>query len=913
MHYCYLSYIHVLRIIMKRFLLFVSCLIASVSSFATHIAGGELFYERIGLGSTVNSDLYKITMRLFRQCNSSGGSGQTLDGETVRVGIYDNPSFDLNTSLLLTKEFPGLAPQISNDPNFNPCLTGDKIACYDVGTYSGQIELTRTSGGYILAWARYTRRSPLENVFSGTNTGGTFVTSIPGTNVLPNGYNSSPRFIVKDTTIVCKGSSFTLDYSALDIDADSLSYKFVAAYDGFGGNGGSNPNPFYNTTVNPIPPPPSPLQLAPLSYTSPYTASSPLGSNALINNFTGIVTGTTPTAAGLYVVCVAVEEWRNGVKINEHRKDFILKVGDCQPSNPKLGQDSRTCDGFSFNFSDSSGNSGSFTAYQWSFGDGATSSAPQPSHTYGDTGKYLIKLKITATGGCQDSSSKYVYVFPGFIPKFTITGSCYLNPYQFNSTTFTAYGTVDTTLWNFGDPTTLMDTSSLPNPTYPYATPGTYPIRLYATNTKGCQKDTIQDLIVTDKPQIQLPFKDTLICSIDTLQLLANANGGTYAWTSNPGSPNSIVNPNAQNPLVFPKDTTIFVVSVNNNGCINKDSIKVNVLNFITVDAGLDTGICRTDTFRLRPVSHALSYVWTASSGVTVSPEKYPLVQPLVTTKYYVRANLGKCQDNDSVNVKVAPYPVVVADSAGPICYGKNVQLNANIVGSTFSWSPTTNILGGNTLTPTVNPLTTTNYILTVSDTVGCPKPVRDTVTVVVIPPITAFVGRDTAVVINQPLQMFVATNAPTLSPTTYYLWTPNFALNNDTIQNPVATINITSDSIKYHVLVTTANGCIGEDDIVVKVFKTEPDIFVPTAFTPNHDGKNDILKPICVGIARLDYFRVFNRWGQLIYQTSEFEKGWDGTVGGKDQDSGTYVFMAEGVDYIGRVVFRKGTVVLIR
>jgi gliding motility-associated-like protein len=125
--------------------------------------------------------------------------------------------------------------------------------------------------------------------------------------------------------------------------------------------------------------------------------------------------------------------------------------------------------------------------------------------------------------------------------------------------------------------------------------------------------------------------------------------------------------------------------------------------------------------------------------------------------------------------------------------------------------------------------------------------------------------------------------------------------------------LNIGSDSIKYKVRVTTPEGCFGEDEIVVRLFRTEPDIFIPTAFTPNRDGKNDILKPICVGITKLDFFRIYNRWGQLIYETKEFENGWNGSFGGKEQASGTYVFMAQGVDYLGRVVFKKGTAVLIR
>ena len=100
---------------------------------------------------------------------------------------------------------------------------------------------------------------------------------------------------------------------------------------------------------------------------------------------------------------------------------------------------------------------------------------------------------------------------------------------------------------------------------------------------------------------------------------------------------------------------------------------------------------------------------------------------------------------------------------------------------------------------------------------------------------------------------------------------------------------------------------------MTVRINKTRPEIFVPSAFSPNGDGRNDILKPIMVGIKQLFYFRIYNRWGQLLFSTSETGKGWDGTFSGVKQASGTYVYETQGVDYTGKNVLRKGTVVLIR
>ena len=190
------------------------------------------------------------------------------------------------------------------------------------------------------------------------------------------------------------------------------------------------------------------------------------------------------------------------------------------------------------------------------------------------------------------------------------------------------------------------------------------------------------------------------------------------------------------------------------------------------------------------------------------------------------------------------------------------------------------------------------------ADTLGCPKVVRDTVWVYVSPKVIANAGpRDTSVVIGEPL-LLNGTGGTT------YLWNPPIWLNNAAIKNPVA---LPQSSIQYVLTATSANGCIGTDTIDIKLYKIDPDMYVPTAFTPNGDGNNDIFKPILIGMKELRYFRVYNRWGQLLYSTGEIGKGWDGKFAGRGQDPATYVWMAEAVTYKGDVRFKKGYVVLIR
>ena len=131
-------------------------------------------------------------------------------------------------------------------------------------------------------------------------------------------------------------------------------------------------------------------------------------------------------------------------------------------------------------------------------------------------------------------------------------------------------------------------------------------------------------------------------------------------------------------------------------------------------------------------------------------------------------------------------------------------------------------------------------------------------------------------------------------------------------IPDPVATYNLDDNLIKYTVKATTAFGCSGEGFITVKVFKTKPDIFVPNAFTPG-TASNSIFRPIPVGITSIDYFRVYNRLGQMVYNTSAIGKGWDGMLNGMPQGAGGYVWMVKGTDYTGNIITKKGTMVLIR
>ena len=885
---------------MKHFAALLVLVLLSLTGFANHLKGGWIQYTYIGPGAAPNTSTYEITVRQYLDC----GSTSAQRDPDVYLGIYDGATNQPiagspKTVTLTSTDRP-------NKTSFNSCLSLPyPTVCYIIDIYTTRIDLPNNTAGYTLAVQRCCRINGIQNIAgSSNNIGITYTNRIPGTiNGVNYANDKSPVFAQKDTVVVCHNSPFTFDFSATDADGDVLSYNFCDGING-GDNTASGARPF----------PPSNPPYATFAYSSGFSGSSPLGPTVTIDPQTGIISGVAPNGIGDYVVAVCASEFRNGVLIGVTRKEIHVTVADCSLSAAVLKPTYITCNGTTLTFQNEA-TSSNITSYLWDFGVPAlttdTSTSPTPSYDYlksgKDSGTFQVKLKVASSQGCLDSTTATVQVYPGFVPAFNINGTCFLNSYQFLDATTTKYGSVNTWKWNFGDNTTLADTASSKDSAWKYPGVTTAQIKLIVSNTKGCLDSITKTLTVVDKPQLSLPFRDTLICSNDTLALKVNASAGSILWTPING-PNQtrIINPTTSSPLVFPKDTTKYYVSVNDNGCANTDSVTVNVLQFIAVKAGVDTGICKTDTFRLRPVSAALSYQWSSSTlGEVIQNIKSPLVQPLVTTRYKVIANLGKCQAKDSFLVKVAPYPSASVGSDVTICFGSRVLLTGNAVGSVFSWQPTASLINENTLTPTAGPIKTTTYILTVNDTVGCPKPKTDTIVVTVIPPIKADAGKDISVLPQQPAQLN-ATGG------TSYAWSPSTFLSDANIANPIATLDNTVDSMIYTVRVSDGS-CFANDQVVVKVYRTGPDILVPSAFTPNADGKNDIIRPTLIGITKLNYFSIYNRWGQLLFSTTEENKGWDGLFTGVAQPSGAYVYQASGVDFLGNTVYRKGTVVLIR
>lgn len=1118
----------------RQHYVFLLLILFSLTGKAAHISGGEMYYRYLGPGTSANTDRYEITLRLFRDCSASGINVAPMPS-VVTISLFSNQNDSRVSDNTVNRDFT--MDQRLQKVDFS-CIQFAPEVCYDVSYFHFQTQLTRTPNGYTASFQTCCRVGGINNIQYNFNSqdgapGVTVSCAIPGTSALgSNGVNSSPVFRLKDTALVCANNYFTLDFGAIDPDNDELTYYFC------NGLGCSSTI----TNANNVPSgTPSGGSFPSLTYSGIYSGLNPMGNTVRIDPNTGIISGIAPALSGRYVINVCIAEMRNGIQIGTHRKDFILKVADCNRTTAALNPQYFTCDGFTLSFSNNS-TSVSGTQYEWTFGDpnsGAAnfSASPTPTHTFTDTGRYTIKLKVSLNGICEDSTTSVVRVYPGFFPDFAPAAPfCKNVPVQFNDLTRTNYGIVDSWRWDFGDPNASNDTSHLQHPTYTYSTSGTYRVSFTVTNSFGCIDTIFKDVRITDNPPLTIFPRDTVYCGRDTIQLKAQGTG-VFTWTPNI----NILNANTAQPSVYPAVPTTYYITLNQGGCVGRDSVKVTPKNdlavsvsasaasicaedtirltgssnynsnmrwqwtpagsvdtplgqitraypttnttyqltgrwgrncvataqkeiavkplavpdagpggyicygqaslplqasggndyrwepatglnnagianpvaspgattmykvyvgvtgctaqkvdsvlvevkqlpptgltndtlicsidtlqlhtvntgtflwspnymisslsgpspkvspdvpttyyltltdgfgcvshdsvfvdvklYVTIDAGRDTTICRTDAYQLQTVSDALSYQWTPANTLNSNTAKQPVATPTAaSTTYYVIGNIGKCQSRDSVTIRTVPYPKVKANDDTTICFGSTALLYASGA-SSYTWSPTQFLSSTNTaLTQSVRPTTNILYTVSGTDTFGCPKAVTDSVWVNVYPKIIASTGmRDTSIVAGQPLQLNGTGG-------NVFVWTPSDGLSNPFIANPIATPD---RDIEYKLLVTAQPpGCSGRDSVRIKVYKLPPSIYVPTAFSPNGDGTNDILKPIALGIRSLTYFRIYNRFGQLIFFTNQINKGWDGRFKGNPQDPATFVWQAEAITWDGKIIRLKGSVVLIR
>lgn len=833
------------------------------------VLGGNLSYKFELYNAGTGNIRYKLEARVFFACDVDYVPDQ-INFYAYKRGDYSHPIY--RTTRIVLDRTTTVTPA-----NYDPCIDVFPNSCFKVAYYYAYMIIPAYHEGVEVYFFSESRDNKIINLTKFQTSG--FWANIPSDfddTSAPR--NSSPQFTGNEAVYACANSPFDFNAGATDPDQDSLSYYL---------------NPGY---IKATPP-------GYLRYANGFSGTDPMGPGIAIDPKTGRLSGRTP-GPGNYSVTVFVNEYRNGRLICTNSKEFMFTIGNCTIARAELPEKTLVCRDLTHQF-ENLVKSPLIKSWRWDFGvPGSlsdTSTREHPIFTYPDTGIYHARLIINEGLGCDDTAFTKVYAYPKVNADYTLSDSCLFpgSTAFFQDKSSTSIGKLVKWDWELGLPGPFgVVKSSEQNPKLSYTVADTFDIRLVVYSDLGCTDTAFRKLIVYSKDFLKLG-NDTTICIGDSVQLFSSGPG-TIAWTP----AYRLLNPNSFTPIAFPDQLTTYNATLTLfPGCVINKSLRVDAKRFIQVEAGPDTLICRGDTIQFHPQSDALTFRWSPVGTIDNPASKNARTWPVAaSTRYHVVANTGSCVAEDSITVFTAPYPLASVGPDLPVCYGESVQLQAT-GGVRYLWTPSEGLSDVSSATPFARPSKTTTYTVSVYGNNGCPKPSLRQVTVTALPKVVAFAGYDTSVIAGQPLQLQA-------SGASHFLWSPPLGLNDPAIANPIATVQ--QDMI-YRVKASTDEGCFAEDDIRVKVFRTGPEIFVPNAFTPNGDGRNDVIRPTPVGIRQFDYFRVYNRWGQLIFTTRIPTNGWDGLMGGNKALGGTYVWEARGIDYTGKAILKRGSFILIR
>lgn len=546
-----------------------------------------------------------------------------------------------------------------------------------------------------------------------------------------------------------------------------------------------------------------------------WTPSGTLSSSTISNPF------ASPTQNTTYKLVVS-----NGICA-----DTFLQAVNIATANFNINSTQIECPGDTIVLSISGIPAGSITFYLWQPGSVIIAGANTANPLAVPTGNTTFTTTITTTNGCT-FTQQYNYIYP---TNFSSVNADFILPpsacvLDTLILTNTSTGSAQTTYnWQFGDGTA----SNIANPAKVYGQPGSYTIRLIATDDSACiSRDTMErTILILSDSNYALP--PATICPGGSAQL--GFSGGSPSLTYQWQPATNLSNPTISNPVASPVQTITYLLIVSNQQCA--DSVSQTVI--VTIDsifASGDTLVCPSVPVQLfvdhTNTTDTMRYEWQPTANiVTGANTARPTVRVNATTMFTVTGTttLG-CKYYDTVYVSTFPTAVQLNAYANPdtINYGDTTQLFADTAFvSTFAWREDSTLSATDVLNPYAYPKNTQTYYITASDIIGCAK----------------------------------------------------------------------TDTVRVYVLRTPC---------------AEANLFIPNGFSPNADGKNDILYVRGNGITRL-LFIVYDRWGQKVFETTDITIGWDGVFKGKQLDPAVFAYYVEGECEGGESFVKKGNVTLFR
>jgi gliding motility-associated-like protein len=477
------------------------------------------------------------------------------------------------------------------------------------------------------------------------------------------------------------------------------------------------------------------------------------------------------------------------------------------------------------------------------------------------------------------------------------------------------------------DPSTNLSCSDCQNPT---ASPGATTTYTVQASFEGCPLYASTTLFVPSGPVFNL--QDKSICPGESVQLNTENNPqATYVWTSSDGS----LNTTDPTPIVSPTQSTTYTVVATVGDCVSTDMVTITVLTDFTLNVNTPTIICpgssATLTATVSPVGPGYSYTWTDANGNSVGGDNASIeVSPATTTSYTVEVTgpSGCFTHTATVTVAVSlPFTVNAGDDA-TVQAGSPVTLmgSASIPGISLVWTDALGNVVGEGENVTVTSCSDMTYTLTGTDAAGCQQTDNVTITVTegyAILSLKAVEAEPNDSIIYEGEEyVLVVSTSPSVLPGATYNWYLNDSLvstTNDTISEILNAIEIfgadIKDTIHQHIRVEIVSeaGCSSAKSAEYAVSNIP--IGIPNAFSPNGDSKNDSFKVVSLIPITINEFKVWNRWGQLVYDNESTVDGWNGDQNDKPAPSDVYIYriVYSITGGSGKKYTKKGDVTLLR
>lgn len=477
----------------KKAIIALFICVSSYYSLATHIVGGEIYYDYLG------NDQYKITLKVYRDCSP------------LSVG-FDNPAymgiFDNNNTVVSSLTLSSPVIQKINYSINNVCFVDPSNVCVEEAVYTTTVTLPPKVGGYKLVYQRCCRNGTITNISNPGSSGSTYTSTIPDPTLATN--NNSPRYTNFPPIFLCNNAPLKFDHSATDTDGDSIAYELCTPLDYANASAIGNTAPV-------VPYPPFNINVP---YSTGYSSSNPMNGNPplSINPTTGELT-ITPNTVGQFVVGVCANEYRNGNLINTTKRDFQFNVINCQGVVvASVPNQTFNCVGKTVAFENNTDTSAFHTTpftWLWNFGvpslTNDTSRLFKPTYNFPDTGKYTITLIVNPGTICADTGKAVIAVYQAIYVDFNVpTSQCLSgNSYSFASIDTLTPGAAF--IWNFENATPA--TSTAKNPTgIKFNGPGKYKVTLNALDN-GCNASSSDSVTVDPMPVANFSYTPTTDCA----------------------------------------------------------------------------------------------------------------------------------------------------------------------------------------------------------------------------------------------------------------------------------------------------------------------------------------------------------------------------------------------------------------